>query len=110
LAIGSIVITAGVPKVREAERRSRANITVADLHTLGAAFETYARTMERGWRKSGRRNADRDGGTARPDELAAGHADRRSLQSLLTNRQALITPRDPLTIVYFGDVNTKVNK
>jgi type II secretory pathway pseudopilin PulG len=42
MAIGSIVITAGVPKVREAERRSRANIIVADLHTLGAAFETYA--------------------------------------------------------------------
>lgn len=42
MAIGSIVVTAGVPKVREAERRSRANIIVADLHTLGAAFETYA--------------------------------------------------------------------
>lgn len=42
MAIGSIVVTAGVPKVREAERRSRASIIVADLHTLGAAFETYA--------------------------------------------------------------------
>lgn len=42
VSIGSMVITAGVPRVREAERRSRANIIIADLHTLGSAFETYA--------------------------------------------------------------------
>jgi hypothetical protein len=48
------------------------------------------------------------------------HADRKEMTSqvvnangseaLLTNRQALITLRDPLTIVYFGDVYTKVTK
>lgn len=55
MAIGSIVVTAGVPRVREAERRSRASIIVADLHTLAAAFETYAQEHG-GW----------------PEEVAAG--------------------------------------
>jgi type II secretory pathway pseudopilin PulG len=42
MSIGSIVISQAVPKVRDAERRSRANIIIADLHTFEAAFHAYA--------------------------------------------------------------------
>jgi type II secretory pathway pseudopilin PulG len=46
MAIGSIVISAAVPKVKKAELESRATIVVSDLRTFSAAFEAYA--QERG--------------------------------------------------------------
>jgi len=42
MAVGSVVITAGVPRVRESERRARSNIIIADLTIFAAAFDTYA--------------------------------------------------------------------
>ena len=46
MAIGSIVMSFAVPKVKQAERRSRSTIIVADLRTFASAFEGYA--QERG--------------------------------------------------------------
>ncbi len=42
LAIGSMVMTFAVPKVKQAEMHSRATIIAADLRTFATAFETYA--------------------------------------------------------------------
>jgi hypothetical protein len=42
MAIGSIVITAAIPKVKQAEQESRATIIVSDLRTFVTAFEAYA--------------------------------------------------------------------
>lgn len=46
MAIGSIVISAAIPKVKKAEAESRATVVVSDLRTFAAAFEAYA--QERG--------------------------------------------------------------
>ncbi len=46
LAIGSIVVSVAVPKVKQSERISRSTIIVADLRTFASAFEAYA--QERG--------------------------------------------------------------
>ncbi len=46
LAIGSIVVSVAVPKVKQSERISRSTIIVADLRTFASAFEGYA--QERG--------------------------------------------------------------
>lgn len=42
MAIGSMVLMVAVPKVKQAERQSRATIIIADLRTFASAFEGYA--------------------------------------------------------------------
>lgn len=48
MAIGSIVIAAAVPKVKQAEAHSRATIIVNDLRTFVTQFEAYAQETG-GW-------------------------------------------------------------
>lgn len=48
MAIGSIVIAAAVPKVKQAEAHSRATIIVSDLRTFVTQFEAYAQETG-GW-------------------------------------------------------------
>ncbi len=48
LVIGSLVVSAMVPKVKQAENVSRATIVVGDLRTFAAAFDAYAQEKG-GW-------------------------------------------------------------
>lgn len=52
----------------------------------------------------------RSGGPADRQEMTSQVVTTAGGEALLTNRQALITVRDPLTLVYFGDNYTKVTK
>ena len=62
MAIGSIVITAAIPKVKKAELESRATIIVSDLRTFAAAFEGYAQEKG-GW-------PEESGAGVKPTEMA----------------------------------------
>lgn len=42
LSIGSIVVAAGVPQVRKAQRQAKATVIVNDIRTFAAVFEAYA--------------------------------------------------------------------
>ena len=42
MSIGSMVMAAGVPKVRKAQRVATATVIANDLRTFAAVFETYA--------------------------------------------------------------------
>lgn len=48
MAIGSIVIMAAVPKVKQAEAHSRATIIASDLRTFATQFEAYVQEFG-GW-------------------------------------------------------------
>lgn len=48
MAIGSIVISGAIPRVKEAELESRATIVVNDFRSFATAFETYAQEKG-GW-------------------------------------------------------------